>query len=149
MAKILTTTIAYLLITTAAVVYPAALPPIKAHSSEAGPAPLSGPASMTMAADSPGPDCLTSLANMADCLDFVENGSTVRKPEPACCPEVDNLVKTQPICLCELLANSTQFDLSIDTNRALKLPSLCNLTAPPVSMCAGTYMHYFSSFSVN
>ncbi|KAI3461204.1 hypothetical protein Pfo_017867 [Paulownia fortunei] len=132
MAKAKTTT-AYLLIT--ATIFLVAVPRIEAQS----PAPASTAAAApgpTAMAPSPGPDCFTALANLADCLSFVEDGSNLTKPDPACCPEVANLVDTQPICLCELLSNSTQFGFSIDTNRALKLPSLCNVTTPSVSLCA-------------
>ncbi|KAL0418407.1 UNVERIFIED_CONTAM: Xylogen-like protein 11 [Sesamum radiatum] len=119
-----------LLIITA--IFLAALPCITAQP----PSPAPEPPAATTAAPSPGPDCFTSLANMADCLTFVEYGSNLTKPDPACCPEVAELLNTQPICLCELLSNSTQFGISVDTNRALKLPSVCSLTAPSVSLCA-------------
>ncbi|KAK4441373.1 Xylogen-like protein 11 [Sesamum alatum] len=131
MTKATTTTC--LLIITA--IFLAALPRIKAQPPSPTPEPPAAPGP-TMTAPSPGPDCFTSLANLADCLTFVEDGSNLTKPDLACCPEVAELLNNQPICLCEMLANSTQFGFSVDTNRALKLPSVCSLATPPVSMCS-------------
>ncbi|XP_011090478.1 xylogen-like protein 11 [Sesamum indicum] len=124
-AKTTTTTTCLLIITA---IFLAALPRIEAQPLSPAPEPLAAP--------SPGPDCLTSLGTMADCLTFVDYGSNLTKPDPACCPEVAELVNNQPICLCKMLANSTQFGISIDRNRALKLPSVCSFTTPPVSLCA-------------
>lgn len=107
--------------------------------------PAPAPAPTEVVAPSPEPDCLTALADLADCLSFVDQGSNLTKPDPACCPEVADLVKSQPVCLCELLSNSTQFGISIDENRALELPSLCRLKTPSVSLCAGRYLQ----FSIN
>ncbi|KAL0460873.1 UNVERIFIED_CONTAM: hypothetical protein Slati_0714500 [Sesamum latifolium] len=124
------TTTSLLMITA---IFLAALPRITAQPQSPAPEPL--PA--IIAAPAPGPDCLMSLANLADCLTFVDYGSNLTKPDPACCPEVVELLNDQPICLCEMIANSTQFGISIDKNRALKLPSVCGLTStPPASLCS-------------
>lgn len=90
-------------------------------------------------APAPALDCFTYLLNLSDCLTFVEGGSNLTKPDPGCCPELANLVDTQPICLCQLLGDPGQVGISVDVNRALKLPSLCSVSTPPVSLCAGTY----------
>ena len=100
------------------------------------PGPVSGPA--------PGPgglDCLTSLANVSDCLTYVEAGSNLTKPDESCCPELAGLVESEPICLCQLVAgNATEsFGLEIDMKKALKLPSVCGVQTPPVSLCSRTY----------
>ncbi|EYU35991.1 hypothetical protein ABFS82_14G225800 [Erythranthe guttata] len=138
---------AFLLIT--ASIFLAALPKIEAQTpapaptppAAAAPSPESPPASAptppdAAAAPAPGPDCMTALFDLADCLSFVDEGSNLTKPDPLCCPEVEELVKTQPICLCELLSNSSQFEISIDKNKALMLPSLCSIETPSVSFCA-------------
>ncbi|KAL1545078.1 non-specific lipid transfer protein GPI-anchored 2-like [Salvia divinorum] len=90
------------------------------------------------AAQSPAPalDCFTYLLKLSDCLTFVEEGSNLSHPAAGCCPELGNVVDTQPICLCQLLGDPSQVGISVDVNRALKLPSLCNVTTPPVSLCA-------------
>ncbi|KAI3450097.1 hypothetical protein Pfo_006762 [Paulownia fortunei] len=131
-----TTTIAYPLIVAA--IFAAALPRLTAQSPALAPMlPISpvapGPYIM---APSPSLDCFTYLINLSDCLTFVEGGSNLTKPDPGCCPELANLVNTQPVCLCELLGNPGQVGISVDVSRALKLPSVCNVTTPPVSLCA-------------
>ncbi|XP_065868534.1 non-specific lipid transfer protein GPI-anchored 4 [Euphorbia lathyris] len=100
------------------------------------PAPLGPPASGPAAATT---DCLTPLANMSDCLGYVTEGSNSTAPDPNCCPEVAGLVDSNPICLCQLLSNSSlteSFGIKIDLSRALKLPTLCRLSTPPISTCA-------------
>ncbi|GLT48416.1 hypothetical protein SLA2020_220450 [Shorea laevis] len=96
------------------------------------------------AAPAPGSECATSLLNMSDCLAYVTNGSTATKPDKACCPELAGLLESSPVCLCYLLdKNKTaSYGISIDTSRALKLPSVCGLTTPPVSLCSGN--NFFS-----
>ncbi|GKV28755.1 hypothetical protein SLEP1_g37767 [Rubroshorea leprosula] len=95
-------------------------------------------------AAAPGSDCTTSLLNTSDCLSYVTNGSKATKPDKACCPELAGLLESSPICLCYLFdKNKTaSFGISIDTSRALKLPSVCGLTTPPVSLCSGN--NFFS-----
>ncbi|POO01430.1 Bifunctional inhibitor/plant lipid transfer protein/seed storage helical domain containing protein [Trema orientale] len=83
-----------------------------------------------------GPDCMTLLLGMADCLSYVQIGSNLTKPDKPCCPELKSLVDTNPICLCELLANSDSSGFQIDINRATKLPSVCKVDTPPPSTCA-------------
>ncbi|CAI8597728.1 unnamed protein product [Vicia faba] len=83
-----------------------------------------------------GQGCLNALTNMSDCLTFVEDGSKLRKPDKGCCPELAGLVDSNPICLCQLLGNSDSIGIKINVNKALKLPSLCGVTTPPVSTCS-------------
>ncbi|KAL0288612.1 UNVERIFIED_CONTAM: Xylogen-like protein 11 [Sesamum calycinum] len=128
-----TTTAAYPLILAA--IFAAALPSLSAQSPSPAPAPML-PVSPGPGAAGPAPDCFTYLINLSDCLSFVEAGSNLTKPDPGCCPELGNLVNTQPVCLCELLGQPGQVGISIDVNRALKLPTACNVTTPPVSLCA-------------
>ncbi|CAK8566851.1 unnamed protein product [Lathyrus sativus] len=110
--------------------------------------PYHGVSAPTPAAESPVPEtagapsptadngCLTALTNMSDCLTFVEDGSKLRKPDKGCCPELAGLVDSNPICLCQLLGNSDSIGIKINLKKALKLPSLCGVTTPPVSTCS-------------
>ncbi|KAI4308317.1 hypothetical protein L6164_031403 [Bauhinia variegata] len=105
-------------------------------------APVSSPETPGTAA-SPGPaagtDCFTALVGLSDCLTYVEDGSNLTKPDKGCCPELSNLVNTNPICLCQLLGNpnaTSSIGVKIDLNRALKLPSVCKVETPPVSTCS-------------
>ncbi|XP_057479522.1 non-specific lipid transfer protein GPI-anchored 12-like [Actinidia eriantha] len=87
---------------------------------------------------SEGLDCISSLANVSDCLTYVEAGSNLTKPDEGCCPALAGLVESEPLCLCELLAgNATEsLGLEININKALKLPSVCGVQTPPVSLCS-------------
>lgn len=106
----------------------------------AAPVVVEAPGPYYPGAPSPALDCFPYLLNLSDCLTFVEGGSNLTKPDPGCCPELSNLVDTQPVCLCQLLGNSGQMGISVDVNKALKLPNVCNVTTPPVSLCAGNYL---------
>ncbi|XP_043725880.1 non-specific lipid transfer protein GPI-anchored 2-like [Telopea speciosissima] len=97
-------------------------------------APSMSPSGAT--AEAPAGDCTTALLNMSDCLTYVEVGSKLKNPDKACCPELAGLVDSNPICLCQLLGNSSSFGIQLDTNRALGLPKACKITTPSVSLCA-------------
>ncbi|KAL3621903.1 hypothetical protein CASFOL_034099 [Castilleja foliolosa] len=131
-----TTTIAHQFIIAA--ILAAALPRLAAQPPSPAPMLPMSPAAPgpDMMAPSPSLDCFTYLIKLSDCLTFVESGSNLTKPDPGCCSELSTLVDTQPICLCQLLGNPGQVGLSVDVNRALQLPSVCNVTTPPVSLCA-------------
>ncbi|QCD78801.1 hypothetical protein DEO72_LG1g2437 [Vigna unguiculata] len=95
------------------------------------------PAPETAAAPTPGVDsCFMALTNMSDCLTFVEEGSNLTKPDTGCCPGLAGLIDSNPICLCDLLGKPDAIGIKIDLNRALKLPSICNVSTPPVSACS-------------
>ncbi|KAJ4724573.1 Non-specific lipid-transfer protein-like protein [Melia azedarach] len=99
-----------------------------------GPSEALGPAAM--GPTSPSDDCLTKVLNMSDCLSYVTVGSNVTVPDKPCCPELAGLVDSNPICLCDLLGKGSSYGLSIDLNRALKLPSICGVSTPPVDLCS-------------
>ncbi|MBA0790630.1 hypothetical protein Gohar_015266 [Gossypium harknessii] len=90
-------------------------------------------------AEAPTADCFTNLLNLSDCLTFVEAGSNLTKPVKACCPELAGLVESSPQCLCNLLGkNATAVvGMDIDMKRALNLPTVCNVSTPPVTLCSG------------
>lgn len=85
---------------------------------------------------SPADDCLTKVLNMSDCLSYVTEGSNVTVPDKPCCPELAGLVDSNPLCLCQLLGKSDAYGIKIDVTRALKLPSVCGVTTPPVNLCS-------------
>ena len=105
-----------------------------------------GMASAQGPAAAPGPapgiseECFNAVLNMSDCLTYVTAGSTTRHPDKPCCPELAGLLESHPVCLCQLLSGGAEsYGVSIDYKRALALPGICRLTAPPVAACAGTY----------
>ncbi|KAI4385414.1 hypothetical protein MLD38_003442 [Melastoma candidum] len=99
-------------------------------------APASAPAP-TMMAPAPAPtlDCSSYFTNLTDCLPYVVQGSNLTKPDKGCCPELAGLLDSNPICLCSLLGVASSF--GVDVNRAIKLPSACNITTPSLSLCPG------------
>ncbi|XP_074581329.1 non-specific lipid transfer protein GPI-anchored 12-like [Curcuma longa] len=91
-----------------------------------------GPASAPSVAD-----CMDAFVNMTGCLSYASVGSNDTTPGGDCCPELAGLIDSDPICLCELLAGGAEsFGITVDNARALRLPSLCRLDAPPVSLCS-------------
>lgn len=101
-------------------------------------APETAPGPSMPGAPGPSMDCFSVLLNMSDCLSFVEIGSNLTKPDPPCCPELAGLVESNPVCLCQLLGDPDKSGISVDIPKALKLPSVCGVSTPPVSVCAGT-----------
>lgn len=86
--------------------------------------------------------CLNSLLNMSDCLPYVSQGSTARRPDAPCCPELAGLVGSNPVCLCELLSGAADsYGIAVDYGRALALPGVCRVATPPVSTCTALGYH--------
>lgn len=106
--------------------------PAAAPGSSGGIAAAPGPFS---AAPGPSLDCFSYLLNLSDCLNYVEAGSNQTKPDKGCCPELANLVGTQPVCLCELLAHPDKAPIAIDLPKAMGLPAVCKVDASP-SLCS-------------
>ncbi|XP_055834172.1 non-specific lipid transfer protein GPI-anchored 2-like [Solanum dulcamara] len=98
--------------------------------------PSMSPATAAGPTTSGGMDCMTVLLNMSSCLTYVEQSSNLTKPDKECCPALAGLLDSNPICLCQLLGDPDKIGVQIDVNRALKLPNICKLDAPPVSSCA-------------
>ncbi|KAK2442775.1 hypothetical protein QL285_013937 [Trifolium repens] len=67
------------------------------------------PAPVTADAPVPAPDvCFTAITNMSDCLTFVEDGRN----------------------------SESIIGIKINVNKALKLPTLCKVTTPDISLCS-------------
>ncbi|KAF1872148.1 hypothetical protein Lal_00033802 [Lupinus albus] len=101
---------------------------------------VSGQSLAPESATAPSPDgdgvggCFPALVNMSNCLTYVEDGSNLTKPEKGCCPELAGLVDSNPICLCELLGKPDFVGIKINFNKALKLPSLCDVSTPQLAL---------------
>ncbi|KAM0952906.1 putative plant non-specific lipid-transfer protein/Par allergen [Dioscorea sansibarensis] len=80
-------------------------------------------------------DCSNALMNLADCLTFVEAGSSVRKPEGKCCGGLKKVVKGQVSCLCEAFKSGADFGVKINMTKALSLPHVCGVNTPSISIC--------------
>ncbi|WJX35596.1 hypothetical protein P8452_23568 [Trifolium repens] len=72
-----------------------------------------------------GPDCVTWMANTAQCeLYYLGHES---RPDHSCCLEIE-YISTESHCLCESAAINNSF--SFDVAKVLTLPSVCGLTSP-------------------
>ena len=80
-------------------------------------------------------DCTNLILSMADCLSFVSNDSTTAKPEGKCCAGLKTVLSTKAECLCEAFKSSARFDIVLNVTKALSLPSVCKIHAPPASNC--------------
>lgn len=98
-------------------------------------------------APTPAVDCTTVVMNMVDCLSFVTSGSTVRKPEGSCCSGLKSVLKTNAECLCEAFKNSAQFGVTLNVTKAMTLPTICKISAPPLNNCGSksflTHTHIY------
>lgn len=95
-------------------------------------------AAATPAAPAPAaPDCSTLVISMVDCLSFVSNNSTVKKPQGSCCTGLKTVMKSNPECLCEAFKNSAQLGVSLNVTKALTLPHACHVASPPLHNCDG------------
>ncbi|KAF3434997.1 hypothetical protein FNV43_RR22084 [Rhamnella rubrinervis] len=86
-------------------------------------------------APAPAVDCSSLILNMADCLSFVQNGSTVTKPEGTCCTGLKSVLKADAGCLCEAFKSSAQLGVVLNVTKASTLPAVCKVSAPSISNC--------------
>jgi len=100
-------------------------------------------------APAPSVDCTTLVLSMADCLSFVSNDSTSKKPEGTCCSGLKTVLGTDAECLCEAFKSSAQFGVVLNVTKALALPSACKIKAPPASNCGCKYFALYFCFSLN
>lgn len=77
----------------------------------------------------------TSLLPLAPCLPYVEAGNTTN-PGSDCCTPLGSLLSSNPTCFCDLAPLAHQYNLAVNTSRALEVAVLCKLTIPAtVSSC--------------
>ncbi|KAK9989140.1 hypothetical protein SO802_029379 [Lithocarpus litseifolius] len=86
-------------------------------------------------APAPSVDCSSLILNMADCLSYVTNGSTVTKPEGTCCAGLKTVLKADAECLCEAFKSSASLGVVLNVTKATALPAACKVSAPSVSNC--------------
>ncbi|XP_066392931.1 non-specific lipid transfer protein GPI-anchored 5-like isoform X2 [Miscanthus floridulus] len=83
-----------------------------------------------------GSGCSSVMMTLSPCMDFISS----KAPEPgiSCCSVLAGVVQTDPLCLCMVLdGTATSFGISINQTRAMELPGVCKVKAPPISQCAG------------
>uniref|UniRef100_A0ACD5V028 Uncharacterized protein n=1 Tax=Avena sativa TaxID=4498 RepID=A0ACD5V028_AVESA len=63
-------------------------------------------------------------------------GSKAMEPGFSCCTTLGGIVQTDSRCLCMVLDGSAAtFGITINHTRALELPGICKVEAPPSSQC--------------
>ncbi|CAN1807954.1 Non-specific lipid transfer protein GPI-anchored 5 [Linum perenne] len=81
-------------------------------------------------------DCTNVLISLSPCLNYITGNSST--PSQQCCGQFATVVRTSPLCLCQLLnGGGSSFGVNINRTRALELPRACNVQTPPVSRCNG------------
>ncbi|KAG6435569.1 hypothetical protein SASPL_100443 [Salvia splendens] len=79
-------------------------------------------------------DCTSVIVSMASCLNYVSGSAAT--PSASCCSALDNVVKTQPRCLCTIVnGGGSSLGVSINQTLALGLPGVCKVDTPPTSRC--------------
>jgi hypothetical protein len=97
-------------------------------------APLGAPAP-----SSPSLDCAGALRSLAPCLTYVERRSALTRPDKGCCGALAAVVGgDDAACLCGFLAGYG--GVRVDPVRALALPTICRVDAPPPKLCAALGM---------
>ncbi|CAN6312951.1 unnamed protein product [Urochloa humidicola] len=86
-------------------------------------------------------DCAGAMRNLTPCLAYVERRSALTRPDKGCCGALAAVVGgDDAACLCALLAGRDARGVRIDPVRALALPTICRVDAPPPRLCAALGM---------
>ncbi|XP_025795936.1 non-specific lipid-transfer protein-like protein At2g13820 isoform X1 [Panicum hallii] len=86
-------------------------------------------------------DCAGALRSLTPCLTYVERRSALTRPDKGCCGALAAVVGGgDAACLCGLLAGHGARGVRVDPVRALALPTICRVDAPPPRLCAALGM---------
>ncbi|XP_062215743.1 non-specific lipid transfer protein GPI-anchored 2-like isoform X2 [Phragmites australis] len=92
-------------------------------------------------APAPALDCTGALLNLSSCLTYVERRSALTRPDKGCCGALAGVVGgDEAACLCVLIAGYGAHGVRVDPVRALALPTICRVDAPPPRLCAALGM---------
>ncbi|KAG8063205.1 hypothetical protein GUJ93_ZPchr0003g18416 [Zizania palustris] len=96
------------------------------------------PTSSPSPAPAPAVDCTAEAFKLADCLDYVQPGSSAssRRPSKACCEEVKTAVQDDVAvgCLCAFFS-SKELPIPLNTTRAFQLPAACGADPNVFTKC--------------
>uniref|UniRef100_A0ACD5YG23 Uncharacterized protein n=1 Tax=Avena sativa TaxID=4498 RepID=A0ACD5YG23_AVESA len=85
-------------------------------------------------------DCRAAMLNLSACLTYVESGSALTRPDHGCCGALSGVADGEAACVCGLVGGYGSFGVRVDAVRALALPTVCRVDAPPPSLCAALGM---------
>lgn len=77
--------------------------------------------------------CSSALVTLAPCLNYVTGSA--QEPSQSCCSGLSNVVKTNPVCLCQLFSGGNTAGVNINQTLAMAMPAACKVTTPPISAC--------------
>ncbi|KAK4441656.1 hypothetical protein Salat_0500500 [Sesamum alatum] len=72
--------------------------------------------------------CENVIESLSACYRYIYESDTT--PSSQCCSRLENVVETQPDCLCQVLDGE-----GLNRNRVLALPDACNVRTPSASNC--------------
>ncbi|KAL2236481.1 UNVERIFIED_CONTAM: hypothetical protein Sindi_0839800 [Sesamum indicum] len=72
--------------------------------------------------------CQDVIASLSACYRYIYESDAT--PSRQCCSRLENVVDTQPECLCQVVDGE-----GLNRTRVLDLPSACNVQTPPTSDC--------------
>ncbi|KAK6135033.1 hypothetical protein DH2020_031211 [Rehmannia glutinosa] len=79
-------------------------------------------------------ECRNAIESLSPCYGFIRGRDSF--PPPDCCNRLEDVVETQPDCLCEVLDGD-----GLNRTRVLELPGACDVRAPLTSNCFSTFKH--------
>lgn len=82
-------------------------------------------------------DCSSVFLTLAPCLTYIT--ATSATPTSVCCTELSVVLQSNPQCLCLLVGGAESLGVTINKTQAISLPAVCNLNAPPQSLCNGKH----------
>ncbi|WVZ56771.1 hypothetical protein U9M48_007256 [Paspalum notatum var. saurae] len=93
-------------------------------------------------APAPSLDCAGAMQNLTPCLTYVARRSALTRPDKGCCGALADVVGGgDAACLCALLSGGYGArGVRVDPVRALALPTICRVDAPPPRLCAALGM---------
>ena len=79
--------------------------------------------------------CTRVLISLSPCLNYVTGSSST--PSSSCCSKLEDVVQSQPQCLCSVVNGDGVSSLGVTVNQSLavSLPGACNVQTPPISRC--------------
>ncbi|XP_020591732.1 non-specific lipid-transfer protein-like protein At5g64080 [Phalaenopsis equestris] len=88
------------------------------------------------AAQSSSSSCTSALLSLSTCLNFISGNAMT--PPSSCCSQLNSVVNSEPQCLCAVLNGdaASGLGISINTTKALALPTACKVHTPPISQCS-------------
>ncbi|KAK3147375.1 hypothetical protein QOZ80_3BG0281610 [Eleusine coracana subsp. coracana] len=86
-------------------------------------------------------DCSGALLSLTPCLTYVERRSALTRPDKGCCGALAGVAGgDDAACFCGLVAGYGAHGVRVDPVRALALPTICRVAAPPPRLCAALGM---------